>query len=302
MGRLILSIAAAIATLASPALAFAQSAGSLLPAVRSGYQQRVDAITEGSQREVFLGSASVAPNYGFPWMVSIQVKGKPRQIAHFCGGVAIAPYWVLTAAHCVMRAPDAGAGGPVAIDAANLQIMAGSNALVQGGSLLPADRIVIHPEFRVTEDQVPENDLALLHVAGAPALQPLTLPTEAEASTILREGSKVRIFGWGTASFRANGAISTTLLYAFVDVVPAARCRDSGVYGGLVNDSMFCAGLGFADACQGDSGGPAIGYVNGERYLVGITSWGVGCANRNYPGVYVNVQRYVPWIQNVIGR
>ena len=51
--------------------------------------------------------------------------------------------------------------------------------------------------------------------------------------------------------------------------------------------NMICAGVtgGGKDACQGDSGGPL---VVGDK-LVGIVSWGVGCAEARYPGVYSNV-------------
>jgi len=43
-----------------------------------------------------------------------------------------------------------------------------------------------------------------------------------------------------------------------------------------------------ADACQGDSGGPLVRKVDGIGYsLIGVTSWGYGCAT-SY-GVYTQV-------------
>ena len=63
---------------------------------------------------------------------------------------------------------------------------------------------------------------------------------------------------------------------------------------------MFCAGLGVADSCQGDSGGPAVRYVDGEGFLVGIISWGAGCTQKKFPGVYVNAGKYNGWINETI--
>nr|AGM32954.1 serine protease [Coptotermes formosanus] len=52
---------------------------------------------------------------------------------------------------------------------------------------------------------------------------------------------------------------------------------------------MICAGLpcGDRDACQGDGGGPLVALC--PLRLVGIVSWGVGCARSGYPGVYTKV-------------
>ena len=59
---------------------------------------------------------------------------------------------------------------------------------------------------------------------------------------------------------------------------------------------MFCAGTkeGGKDACQGDSGGPAIF----QNELVGATSWGIGCGQATYPGVYTDVAIYRSWIDS----
>lgn len=58
---------------------------------------------------------------------------------------------------------------------------------------------------------------------------------------------------------------------------------------------MFCAAAHFTDACQGDSGGPI--QMNGT--LIGVVSWGVGCADPFFPGVYTRLA-YPPiryWIK-----
>ena len=59
---------------------------------------------------------------------------------------------------------------------------------------------------------------------------------------------------------------------------------------------LICVPFSFPLLLQGDSGGPLSCKHNEVWHLVGITSWGEGCGQRERPGVYTNVVEYVDWI------
>jgi hypothetical protein len=70
-----------------------------------------------------------------------------------------------------------------------------------------------------------------------------------------------------------------------------------------VDETQICAGFpqtGGRDTCQGDSGGPLVELINGEYVLVGLTSYGRGCAQKNHPGIYTRVASFNGWIKQKI--
>nr|XP_031526368.1 transmembrane protease serine 5 isoform X4 [Vicugna pacos] len=85
-----------------------------------------------------------------------------------------------------------------------------------------------------------------------------------------------------------------------VPLLSTQLCNSSCVYSGALTPRMLCAGYldGRADACQGDSGGPLVCLDGGTWRLVGVVSWGHGCAEPNHPGVYAKVAEFLDWIHD----
>merc|ERR1712013_352624 len=88
-----------------------------------------------------------------------------------------------------------------------------------------------------------------------------------------------------------------------VKVMSNTECMSMYSYHPLawISDQMLCAMVagGGQDACQGDSGGPLVtsGDGDGQNYeLIGVVSWGDGCAGASSPGVYSRVAAQIAWI------
>jgi secreted trypsin-like serine protease len=219
-----------------------------------------------------------------PWQVGILSARVPNnQVAQFCGGSIIHARWVVTAAHCVDRGTTP----------KQIHVLTGTDSLEKGGTRVTVRTIVVHDTWKKTTN-LNDFDIALLETdndLGNGAVVGDTTATE-HPTTL-----QVRVTGWGRTS-KTSSLGSKTLQGIEVPYVTRATCNRFESYDGDITDNMICAGLqkGGIDSCQGDSGGPATTMINGTRRLVGIVSWGEGCALQDKYGVYTNVSRFRQWV------
>lgn len=221
-----------------------------------------------------------------PWQVALVVGDvpEPGRIL-FCGGSFVAQGWVITAAHCVDR------GTPPE----RVNVIANTSYYRYGGERVNISSIFVDPYWN---GDTKENDIALLRLKSyAPDMKTIGMASDELA---LPENSNLTISGWGAVLEGENP--SDLLLEANVPLVSNAACNASEAYAGEVKAGMLCAGYrnGGVDACQGDSGGPAVALVNGVPTLVGIVSWGEGCARKLKYGVYTKVSAYRSWVDSTI--
>ncbi|XP_063629952.1 transmembrane protease serine 9-like [Cydia splendana] len=145
------------------------------------------------------------------------------------------------------------------------------------------------------------NDIALLKISSpitySHAVRPVCLPKYQGRSY---ENSIATVSGWGATGETKNW--SCTLLEAELPVLSNQECRHTKYNASRIQEAMLCAGFpktAHKDACTGDSGGPLITENSDHVYeLIGIVSWGYGCARLGYPGVYTRVTKYLDWIRD----
>lgn len=225
-----------------------------------------------------------------PWQVALVANGPGSvQSRQFCGGTLVAPRIVVTAAHCILR--DNGQ----MIRSSAYEVVSGRThlkATSQGTSTEVIDSAVwVDGQDRpLYNNSRQEWDVAVLELATPAAGDPILI-AGADERSLWASGRLGRVSGWGATRREPGG--TNQLKSTEVAVLPDVSCRRAyRNYGGFRPATQLCAGraLGGFDTCQGDSGGPLVVYAaDGTPRLVGVTSFGRGCARKYSPGVYARV-------------
>merc|ERR1712110_1141377 len=232
-----------------------------------------------------VNGAEVSPMHSRPYQAFLQ--SCSTQGCAMCGATLINKRYAITAMHCVEGATNL----VVSLGEHNL----GSNVETISPQTIRVESVIRRPDY--TESDV-NNDIAILKLSSEVVFNnkvvPACLPTDA-AKTYT--GYTSYVSGWGTTSEGGETSdvlkVTAQTILSNTDPVCVTGSGDNPV-----PNSKMCGYLQGTDSCQGDSGGPLVVAEDGRWTLVGVVSYGIGCARTGNAGVYARVTNYLSWINS----
>merc|ERR1719508_81696 len=227
-------------------------------------------LSRGGGRIV--GGTEASPGE-FPHQIALLRGGVGGSL--MCGGSLVAPNMVVTAGHCCDGQ-----------SASRLGVRVGNHHLYEDDPDqmdIAVSKVILHEDY---DSWTIYNDIRLLELSGeadfsSSVIGAISLPSDGKEYSA---GTMCTVSGWGTTS--EGGSLGSTLMKVTVPVVSDDDCR--AAYGQSGVDE------GGKDSCQGDSGGP---FMCGSE-LSGVVSWGYGCAEAGFPGVYTQTSYFISWLNS----
>lgn len=226
---------------------------------------------------------------------------EPPESAPYCGATVISDHFIITAAHCIYKAPEPITS--VTLGDIDLSIEGEENSRAVDYTI--AD-IFVHPGYsNLTSAEY--NDVALLKTKEKIQFNDVVFPF-CISDEVSDPGTIVLISGFGLYNATTQ---PDHLLEANLTVMDTAECEEIYIQEGLEESlrlrypdllqgtDIICATDEVSDACQGDSGGPVLIQRDGKLFLEGIVSAGVSCRG-NFkplvPGLYLSLAKHIDFI------
>ncbi|MGJ3257579.1 MAG: S1 family peptidase [Alcanivorax sp.] len=212
-----------------------------------------------------------APVDRWPWMTQVTIRTTDRS-TQLCGGSHLSQDWVITAAHCLEYDDDN--GKRVFASASDVRVFIGEER-----NSPTVQQVLIHQAYKNLD-----HDLALLRITPQgnirwPSIISEDSFDELEGRSRGELDESVTALGRGVT---ADGSLSNVLQEVQLDYIPQQRCQAISTI--PIPDSAVCAAElnplngNDQDTCFGDSGGPLFQDRDPQPWMLGLTSFGQGCA------------------------
>ncbi|MBF0298133.1 MAG: serine protease [Oligoflexia bacterium] len=251
-------------------------------------------IKNNNIRKILGGETIKAPAYFASLAFRSPKEGGGFEFFALCGGTLIKNdniAVVLTAAHCVEDLKEK----------IIVSLKADKQSDIKENTVINVKAVYVHPLYN---PNIIINDVAILILDET---NPLLKNPELKTIPIYLDSTEqadreLSVVGFGNIS--SYGGLWADELYSVnLREVSSEACRNANKDDSIQGQRQICAGevvAGGKDSCWGDSGGPLLIGEGSNVQLMGVVSWGQGCGQKKFPGIYTRLSYYLPWINSIL--